>query len=145
VIHDRAVPGEPSGSPGRVLDRYGAPSMPDDDLRLPPGARAVLTAPAAVARALAGAAPEPEQRWMLRLPREVRRSFVTDVLDRGGRRADQERWLLLHDDEVRHSYVEEVLLAQPDPDRQEIWMLRQPRAVRESYVREVLDAGREAG
>jgi hypothetical protein len=145
VIHDRAVPGEPTGSPGRVLGRYGAPSMPDDDdLRLPPGARTVLTAPAAVTRALAGAAPEPDQRWMLRLPRDVRRSFVADVLDRGGRRADQERWLLLHDDEVRHSYVEEVLLAQPDPDPQEIWMLRQPRAVRESYVREVLDAGREA-
>jgi hypothetical protein len=146
VIHDRAVPGEPSSSPGRVLGRYRAPSMPDDDdLRLPPGARTVLTAPDRVARALAGAAPEPEQRWMLRLPRAARRSFVADVVDCGGGRADQERWLLLQDDEVRDSYVEDVLLAQSSRDPQEIWMLRQPRAVRESYVREVLDAGRAAG
>jgi hypothetical protein len=115
---------------------------PDDDLRLPPGARTVLTAPEAVARALAVAAPELEQRWMLRLRRDVRRSFVADVVDRGGRRADQERWLLLQDDEVRHSYVDDVLLAQSNPDRQEIWMLRQPRAVRESYVRDVLDPAR---
>ena len=118
--------------------------MPDDDdLRLPPGARTVLTAPDRVARALAGAAPEPEQRWMLRLPRDARRSFVADVVDRGGRRGDQERWLLLQDDAVRHSYVDDVLLAQSNPDRAEIWMLRQSRAVRESYVREVLDPRHE--
>jgi hypothetical protein len=117
--------------------------MPDDDdLRLPPGARTVLTAPDRVARALAAAAPDPEQRWMLRLRRDVRRSFVADVIDRGGHRADQERWLLLQDDEVRQSYVDDVLLAQSDADRQDIWMLRQPRAVRESYVHDVLDAGR---
>jgi hypothetical protein len=78
---------------------------------------------------------------MLSQPRDVRRSFVAEVVDAGGgdRRA-QERWMLLQDDDVRASYAERVLGAAPQPDRRQIWMLGQPRAVRESYVREVLDA-----
>jgi hypothetical protein len=69
----------------------------------------VLTAPGPVARAAARMAPEPEQRWLLCQPREVRRSFAEDVL------------------------------GQPDEARRrQIWMLRQAKAVRESYIREVL-------
>ena len=68
--------------------------------------RSILLAPAAVAKTAAYAATEPEQRWMLRQPRDVRRSFAEEVFGR------------------------------PDAtERQEIWMLRQPRAVRESFIR----------
>ncbi len=109
---------------------------------LPPGARSVLLAPARVTRAVAAADTDPERRWMLRLPREVRRSFVAEVIDAGGDAAAQERWMLLQDDAVRASYVADVL-AHADPDPRELWMLRQPRKVRESYVREVLEAGGE--
>lgn len=73
-------------------------------------ARAVLLAPDVVARAAAGQARKPEEAWMLRQRKEVRESFVRDVLDRGG------------DDRLA-----------------EIWMLRQPGPVRSSYVREVLE------
>jgi hypothetical protein len=72
--------------------------------------RAVLVAPARVARAAAARAGDPREAWMLRQPRSVRRSYVRDVLDPG----DHER------------------LA-------EAWILRQPKAVRESYIREVLN------
>jgi hypothetical protein len=72
--------------------------------------RAVLLAPAAVARAAAAQAADPREGWMLRQRRAVRRSYVRQVLDKG----DDER-------------------------RAEAWMLRQPKAIRESYVREVLD------
>jgi hypothetical protein len=76
---------------------------------VPSAERQVLLAPDAVARAAARMAREPEQRWMLRQPRAVRRSFCEEVLGR------------------------------PDAElRQQVWMLRQPDAVRESYVREVL-------
>ena len=70
--------------------------------------RSILLAPAAVAKTAAYAATEPEQRWMLRQPRDVRRSFAEEVFGR------------------------------PDAtEHQEIWMLRQPKAVRESFIREV--------
>jgi hypothetical protein len=71
--------------------------------------RSILTAPGAVARTAARAAREPEQRWMLTQPRDVRRSFAEEVFGR------------------------------PDAvERQESWMLRQPKRVRESFIREVL-------
>lgn len=73
-------------------------------------ARLMLRAPDLVRRAAATQAREPEEQWMLRQPREVRESYVREVLDRGG--------------DVRLT---------------EIWMLRQPAAVRESYVREILE------
>ncbi len=44
--------------------------------------RSILTAPAAVAKTAAYAANEPEQRWMLRQPREVRISFAEQVFGR---------------------------------------------------------------
>jgi hypothetical protein len=74
--------------------------------------RSVLLAPAAIARAAASQVKEPEERWMLRQPKEVRASYVREVLDRGG-----------------------------DERLAEIWMLRQPDDVRESYIRHVLDTG----
>jgi hypothetical protein len=73
--------------------------------------RTILLAPAAVAKAAALAVNTPEERWMLAQPRDVRRSYVQEVLDRPN-----------------------------DPNAQERWMLRQPDAVRLSYIRDVLDA-----
>ena len=108
-------------------------------MSLPPGARAALLAPSAVTRAFAAADRDTERRWMLRLPRAVRRSFVADVLDAGGGTLEQERWMLLQDDGVRASYVADVLLRAPAPDAQAVWLLRQARPVRESYVAEVID------
>ena len=105
-----------------------------DSIVLPPGARAVLTGPDFVARGLAARERDPQRRWLLRRPRDVRRDFVEQVIDKAG---DQERWMLLQDDETRHSYIDEVLAG---GDRQAIWLLRQPRKVRESYVEDVLDA-----
>jgi hypothetical protein len=77
-------------------------------------ARRVLLAPNVVARAAARAATEREQVWMLCQPREVRESYVREVVDRG-----------------------------EDPVHAEIWMLRQSQAVRESYVRTVLEPALE--
>lgn len=74
--------------------------------------KAVLLGPTALSRAAALGARQPEERWLLRQPRRVRASYVTDVLDK----ADE-------------------------PNAEEIWMLRQAKAVRESYIREVLRAG----
>lgn len=107
-------------------------------LRLPPGARQVLLAPGTLARALAAADDDPERRWMLRLPREVRRSFVAEVIDAGADRKGQERWLLSQDDEVCRSYADEVLSARAEGDPAEAWLLRQPAEVRASFVDEVL-------
>jgi hypothetical protein len=72
-------------------------------------ARTVLLGPDFVAKAAARRATSPEECWMLCQPREVRESYVREVVDRG--------------DESMHA---------------EIWMLRQSRDVRESYIRDVL-------
>lgn len=108
---------------------------------LPPGARAVLTGPDLVARALAGRESDPQRRWILRRPRAVRRDFLAKVLDGGG---NEERWMLLADDATRDSYVADVLRRADEPDRRAIWLLCQPLAVRESYVRDVLDASKSS-
>ena len=110
----------------RTLARVTEPIL------LPPGARAVLTAPDFVARGLAAAERDPQRRWILRRPRGIRRDFVKTVIDKAG---DQERWMLLQDDDTRHSYIDEV-----GGDHQAIWLLRQPRKIRESYVADVIDA-----
>ncbi|MDA0179450.1 hypothetical protein OJ997_04015 [Solirubrobacter phytolaccae] len=104
---------------------------------LPAYARAVLGGPDFIARKAAGSAHDPQQRWLLRRPRELRRAFLRDVVEGG---EDQERWMLLQHDEVCRSFVEEVLSVADEPDRQAIWLLQQPRGVRESYVRDVLSA-----
>src|SRR5262249_31257397 len=105
-------------------------------IELPAGARAVLLGPDMVARAIGGREKDPQRRWLLKRPREVRRSFVEDVIEGGG---DEQRWMLLQDKRTRDSYVADVLEAADRPDRQAIWLLRQPDAVRKSYVADVID------
>jgi hypothetical protein len=73
--------------------------------------RRVLLGPAPLRRAAAARALRREEAWMLRQPREVRRSYAAEVL-------------------CGHGDLE--VLA-------EIWMLRQPEDVRESYIRQVLE------
>lgn len=88
--------------------------MPGTQLNLTAPERAMLVAPDRVARAAATVMVDARQRWILRQPREVRRSFALEVITRGG--GDpiaQERWMLLQDDRVRHSYVREVLDGPP--------------------------------
>jgi hypothetical protein len=72
-------------------------------------ARALLLAPGPVARAAARAARTVEERWMLCQARDVRRSYVAEVVDRPGDENAQQRWMLLQADEVRLSYVRDVL------------------------------------
>jgi hypothetical protein len=74
--------------------------------------RSVLLAPAAIAKAAATQVKLPEEQWMLRQSKQVRTSYVKEVLDRGG----------------------EERLAQ-------IWLLRQPQDIRESYIKHVLESG----
>jgi hypothetical protein len=107
-----------------------------EPLHLPPGARAVLTGPDFLARALASRERDPQRRWILRRSRDLRRDFVENVIDRA---ASEERWMLLQDEETRRSYVSDVLELQDEPDRQAIWLLTQPKKVRESYIAGVID------
>jgi hypothetical protein len=100
--------------------------------------RTILTAPGAVARAAALAAREPEQRWMLTQPRDVRRSFAEEVFGREDAELRQEIWMLRQPRAVRESFIAQVLELEDPPPHQAIWMLRQTDKVRESYVREVL-------
>ena len=69
--------------------------------------RTILLAPDAVARRAAQYAPDPEQRWLLRQPREVRVSYYRDAFERG--EAAERAWMLRQPDAVRESYVNEVL------------------------------------
>jgi hypothetical protein len=101
--------------------------------------RSILLAPGPLARAAALGATTREQCWMLAQPREVRRSYVEQVLDRPGDAHAQMRWMLAQPDAVRHSYVNAVLAHDPAAPPEQAWMLKQPRKVRESYVREVLE------
>ena len=66
----------------------------------------VLLGPASVRKAAARRVLNERERWMLRQPLDVRRSFVREVLERGG---NEEAWMLLQPDHVRRSYVAEVL------------------------------------
>lgn len=66
----------------------------------------VLLGPASIRRAAAKRASDERERWMLRQPLEVRRSFVREVLEEG---RNEEAWMLHQPDPVRHSYVAEVL------------------------------------
>jgi len=100
--------------------------------------RAILLAPGPVARAAALAVNTREKRWMLAQPREVRRSYVEDVVDRPEDDAAQMRWMLAQKDAVRLSYVRDVLAHDDGAAPEQVWMLKQPKRVRESYVREVL-------
>jgi len=72
-------------------------------------ARRILLAPNLVSRAAARAAGAREEAWMLSQPREVRHSYVREVLERGGDPLHAEIWMLRQPDRVRHSYIREVL------------------------------------
>jgi hypothetical protein len=71
--------------------------------------RTLLLSPGPVARAVARVAQAAEERWMLCQSREVRRSYVEQVVDRPEDENAQERWMLCQSDAVRMSYVREVL------------------------------------
>ena len=109
-------------------------------MNLPPFARRVLLAPATVARAVAVVAGSPEHRWMLGQTRDVRSSYVEQVVDRADDPHAEERWMLAQTDAIRLSYVADVLAHDPAAPPEQVWMLKQSRKVRQSYVREVLDA-----
>ena len=97
--------------------------------------REMLLAPDLMARAAAALAPQPEQRWMLGQPLAVRRSYLGEVLDRGGGEREQTVWMLRQPDAVRLSYVSQVIRRGPGPvPAATVWMLRQPESVRESYL-----------
>jgi hypothetical protein len=100
--------------------------------------RSILTAPGPVARAASHAVREPQQRWMLTQPREVRRDFAEEVFGREDAELRQEVWMLRQPKALRESFIEHVLLHEEPVRLQAIWMLRQADKVRESYVREVL-------
>jgi hypothetical protein len=78
-------------------------------MTLSPAARRLLLAPGPFARAAAFAAQTPEERWMLCQDRDVRRSYVEEVVDRPEDPNAQERWMLSQSDHVRMSYVRDVL------------------------------------
>lgn len=71
--------------------------------------RQILIAPDVVARAASAAVTDPRQRWMLRQPRAVRRSYAQECFGRPDEERRAEAWMLVQDDAVRHSYVAEVL------------------------------------
>lgn len=71
--------------------------------------RQILMGPDWVARAAASAVKDCRQRWMLRQPRAVRRSYAEECLGRPGEDRLAEAWMLLQPDAVRLSYVDEVL------------------------------------
>ena len=100
--------------------------------------RQVLTAPDVVARAAAAVAPDREQRWMLRQPREIRCSYAEEVLGQPDEDLLAEAWMLRQPKALRLSYLEEVVAHQHDVPREQRWMLKQSDAVCRSYVREVL-------
>ena len=106
---------------------------------MPSGAeKQILLAPDAVARAAASMAPDPEQRWMLRQSRELRRSFAEEVFDHPDMEAQQEIWMLLQPREIRESFLEHVVAKDPNTPRELIWMLRQSDEICRSYARFVL-------
>lgn len=69
----------------------------------------VLLGPASVRNAAARRATDPTERWMLLQGPEVRRSYVENVLERGGHDEIERAWMLLQPEDVRRSYIENVL------------------------------------
>ena len=69
----------------------------------------VLLGPATVRKAAASRAKDPQERWMLLQSAETRRSYVREVLERGGSEEVEQAWMLHQPDHVRHSFVAEVL------------------------------------
>lgn len=81
-------------------------------------------------------------KWMLSQPREVRRSYVHEVMDRPADRPQepaQQAWMLRQPGPVRASFVEQVLLKRDEaPSDNVLWMLAEPYATRDSYASNVL-------
>jgi hypothetical protein len=75
--------------------------------------KAMILAPDAVARAAASYSARPEEGWILRQPRAVRRAYWSDVMRHGDRQRDREIWMLRQPESVRESYIAEVL--EPGP------------------------------
>jgi hypothetical protein len=71
--------------------------------------RSVLLAPAAIAKAAATQVKLPEEQWMLRQSKEVRASYVREVLDKGGGERQAQIWMLRQSQDVRESYIKHVL------------------------------------
>ncbi len=72
-----------------------------------------MLAPDAIARAAASYASVPEEGWMLRQPRTVRRAYWDDVIRFGDHQRAREIWMLRQPDVVRESYIAEVLETGP--------------------------------
>lgn len=102
--------------------------------------RQVLLAPDLLARAAASAVRDRQQRWMLRQPRPVRRSYAHRVF---GRIDEDDRaiaWMLEQPRAVRESYVEHVLRGRTDREaREQRWMLLQDDDIRLGYLAEVIE------
>jgi len=79
-------------------------------------ARMMLRAPRLLRRAAASQAKEPEERWMLAQPDDVRHSYVREVLDRGGDERLAEIWMLRQREDVRESYIREILEPRLPPE-----------------------------
>ncbi|HEV2062471.1 MAG TPA: hypothetical protein VGR12_06425 [Solirubrobacteraceae bacterium] len=100
--------------------------------------RQILLAPDAVARAAAPLAPDVESRWMLRQPRDIRRSYAEEVFGHEDEERLQQAWMLRQPRGIRESFVEHVLMKQDPVPREQVWMLRQDDDVCASYARFVL-------
>ena len=105
---------------------------------MPSAERQILLAPDVVAKGAARMAPLPEQRWMLRQSRQLRRSFAEEVFGHPDMERRQQIWMLRQDDDVRESFIAHVLEKQRPRPRDQIWMLHQSPEIRDSYVRGVL-------
>jgi hypothetical protein len=104
----------------------------------------VLTAPDPVARAAAGMAQLPEQRWMLRQSREVRLSFAQEVFGHADMEQRQQVWMLNQPREIRESFIQHVLSKDSTAEREMIWILRQDDDVCRSFARFVLQGEEDA-
>ena len=98
----------------------------------------LLLAPDVVARSVAPMAPEPEQQWMLRQPRSVRRSFAEEVLGADDEEKAMEAWMLRQPRKLRLDFLDQVVSRDPKAPPEMRWMLRQSDEVCRSYADEVL-------
>ena len=71
--------------------------------------RRVISAPRPITLPLSRLTRDPEQRWMLSLPRSVRKSFLHDVIDGPPIAHLDEFWMIRQTPEVRMSYIRNVL------------------------------------
>jgi hypothetical protein len=78
--------------------------------------RSVLLAPDLIAAAARAATDDPQAKWLLGQPRDVRTSYVHQVIDaKGDKNLLSQQWLLTQSDAVRASYVSDVLKPQLAP------------------------------